>query len=67
MRAGPQARAELAAVDALRPWSLAQPVVIIADRPLNTLPYALWARGYRVELSVADVAPRSARSPEGGS
>ena len=47
-----------AAVDAMRPWTLEQPVIIISERPLNELPYDLWARGYRVELSVGDVAPR---------
>lgn len=47
-----------AAVDAMQPWALEQPVVIISARPLNELPYDLWAQGYRVELSVADLAPR---------
>lgn len=43
-----------AAAEALRPWTLAEPVLIVTRGPLEALPYDLWEEGHRVELSLAD-------------
>lgn len=45
------------AVDALRPWSVERPILVVTRGPLEALPYDLWEEGHRVALSLADAFP----------
>jgi len=45
------------AADSLRPWRAEQPLLIVTARPLNTLPFDLWAQAHRVELALGCFFP----------
>lgn len=46
-----------AEAQAMRPWMAEAPLVLISERPLEQLPYDLWAQGHRVTFSLYEVAP----------
>jgi len=42
---------------ALRPWAPEAPLVILSPRPLEELPYDLWAQAHRISYSLTELAP----------
>ena len=47
-------------VEALRPWSARDPLLVITDGPTEKLPYDLWEQGHRTNLALHTFFPRLA-------
>lgn len=47
-------------VEALRPWSVDHPLIVVTARPLNQLPYDLWQQGHHVTLALHTFFPNLA-------
>ena len=47
-------------VEALRPWSVDHPLIVVTARPLNELPYDLWQQGHHVTLALHTFFPNLA-------
>jgi hypothetical protein len=45
-------------IERARPWSADRPLVVVTERPLNTLPYDLWQQGHPVTLALHTFFPK---------